>query len=302
MADKNKKSLGLALGGGGLKGLAHIGVLQILTDAGIEPQYLAGTSAGSLIAALYASGVNPYQMEAMIKTISPRDYLDYDVIGVLQYICGFFLPAYRKELNGMMAGKKLEQLVYKLTGGRSLQEAKQKLAIMACNIDTGQQVIFTNQGVEYENEAVVVITNALLSEAVRCSTAIPAAFQPRLFQGMKMVDGGLKDMVPARALRIMGAEYILAINLSHPVYKNPVHGIPEIASRSINILTYETSDAEERLFADMLLFPGVGDVSLDDLSNADRIIRMGRRIMKENILELIEALKGGNNRSPSVSI
>lgn len=286
------KSLGLALGGGGLRGIAHIGVLQILEDAGIQVQYLAGTSAGSIIAALSACGISAYEMEEIISKLQTRDYLDYDLGGIFKFVVSVLLPGYRKNLDGIIAGNKLEQLIYKLTGGRSLRDVKPGLAIMACNINTGQLIVFTNSGIDYADEQVVVITDALISEAVRGSTAIPATFQPRHYRGMQMMDGGLKDIVPARAARMMGADYVLAINLGQRIYSESVEGIPEIAARSISILTYETSDTEERIFADMLLFPGVESVKLHELKDAGKIIRAGRRVMKENLDRLIEALNG----------
>jgi len=284
------KSLGLALGGGGLKGLAHIGVLQVLLDAKIKPAFISGTSAGSIIAALYASGKSPYQIEHIIKGLSSSDYIDYNIIGVMKYLLNLLLPGYNYSLDGIVAGNKIESLVYKLTGGKSLADTPLPLAIVSCDIDSGRKIIFTNHHMDTENDD-IVINNALLSEAVRSSISIPVTFQPKQFRGMQMVDGGLKDIVPVMVNKYMGADYVLGVNLGKEIYQTKVSGIPQIISRTVSIMIYETSDTEEEFFADMLLYPGVGDVGLTDLKDAPQIIRAGRRVMRDNIDKLKIELK-----------
>lgn len=279
------KSLGLALGGGGLKGLAHIGVLQVLVDAHIKPAYISGTSAGSIIAALYASGISPYKIEDIVNKLSSRDYLDYNIMGMMKYLLKFLLPGYSYSLDGIVAGNKIENLVYRLTSGKSLAEIDLPLAIVSCDIDSGRKIIFTNYDMDLQNDD-IIIKDALLSEAVRSSVSIPVTFQPKQFRGMQMVDGGLKDIVPVMVNKYMGADYVLGVNLGKEIYQTKVSGIPEIISRTLSIMTYETSDTEEEFFADMLLYPGVGDVSLTDLKDAPQIIRAGRRVMRENINKL----------------
>ncbi|PKM77497.1 MAG: hypothetical protein CVU90_06520 [Firmicutes bacterium HGW-Firmicutes-15] len=284
------KSLGLALGGGGLKGLAHIGVLQVLSDNGIKPDFISGTSAGSIIAAFYASGLSPYQIEEVVTKLTPRDYLDYNIMGVLKYFLNLLIPGYKYSLDGIVMGDKIEKLVYHLTCGKSLMDIELPLAIVSCDIDSGRKIIFTNQQMDIEDEDIIIIRDALLSEAVRSSVSIPVTFQPKPFQGMQMVDGGLKDIVPVNVNKWMGADYALAINLGKETYQTKVNGIPQIISRTLSIMTFETSDAEEKFFADMLLYPGVADISLTDMKDAPLIIRAGRRVMRENIAELKRGL------------
>lgn len=280
------KSLGLALGGGGLRGLAHIGVLQILSDHGIKPDYISGTSAGSIIAALYASGITPYDMEQVIYQLGPRDYLDYNVFGAAKYLLKLMFPAYSYRLDGLIAGDKIEKLVYKLTGGQKLADVSVPLAIVACDIDSGRKIVFTNQKVNIDDEDTLLVNDALLSEAVRSSISIPVTFQPKPFQGMQLVDGGLKDIVPVLVNKSMGSGYVLAVSLGKETYETGVQGIPQIIARTLSIMTYQTSDTEQDYFADMLLFPEVPNVSLSDLKDAPQIIRAGRRVMRENIAKL----------------
>lgn len=285
------KSLGLALGGGGLKGLAHIGVLQVLIGAHIKPAYISGTSSGSLIAALYASGKSPYQMEHIINRLSARDYLDYNLAGMMKYLLNIILPGYNYSLDGILSGDKIEAMVYKLTGGKRLADIGLPLAIVSCDIDSGRKIVFTNQPMDLENDD-IVINDALLSEAVRSSISIPVTFRPKQFRGMQMVDGGLKDIVPVMVNKHMGSEYVLGINLGQATYQTKVRGIPQIISRTVSIMTFETSNTEEEFFADMLLYPEVEDVDLGDLKEAPRIIRAGRKVMHDNIGLLKTALQG----------
>ncbi|MEQ8201474.1 MAG: patatin-like phospholipase family protein [Syntrophomonadaceae bacterium] len=280
---------GLALGGGGLRGLAHIGVLQVLVENGLYPDYIAGTSAGSIVAALYASGVSPLKMEDIVTSLDPHDYIDYNIIGLIKYIMGLLLPKYDYNLDGLIVGDKIENLVFEWTRGKSIGEAVLPLAIVACDIDSGRKIIFTNQTL-VKPSSEMVISHALLSEAVRSSISIPVTFVPKKFRGMQMVDGGLKDIVPVMVTRSMGAEYVLGINLGIENYETDVSGIPQIIGRTLDILIYETSATEEDFFADMLLHPEVPEVGLTDLKDATKIIRAGRRVMRENLPQLKQQL------------
>lgn len=280
---------GLALGGGGLKGIAHIGVLQVLIDNNIYPDYISGTSAGSIIASLYASGVSPYEMEEIVLNLSPRDYIDYNIAGLLKYLLSFIFPNYHYSLDGLIVGDKIEQLIFQWTHRKSLSDLKLPLAIVACDIDSGNKIIFSNHlliGAESET----IIKDALVSEAVRSSISIPVTFVPKLFRDMQMIDGGVKDIVPAIVTKAMGAQYVMGINLGMENYQTGVKGIPQIVGRTLDILIYETSDTEEKFFADMLLHPDISGVSLTDIKEAPKIIRAGRKVMRENLAKLKEDL------------
>lgn len=283
------KNLGLALGGGGLKGLAHIGVLEILEDEQIPVSKISGSSAGSIIAALHASGMSAYEMEKLVlDDISAGDYIDYNIGGLIKCLLALLVPGMTASLDGLIKGNKLEKLVNSLTDGKSLDDSRLPLAIISCDINSARKVIFTNQ--EIEDGSSVIIRDALLSEAVRSSISIPATFVPREFHGMQMVDGGIRDIVPVIAQKLMGAEYVLAINLGQETYQERVSGIIQIVSRTLNILSYETSDTAEDFFADMIIYPGVGEVKLDELDKAGKIIRAGRRAMRNKVDELKKEL------------
>ena len=202
------KSLGLALGGGGLKGLAHIGVLQVLIENDVRPAFISGTSAGSIFAALYASGVSPYRMAEIVTGLSKRDYLDYNIQGLIKYLLSFVIPGLNYSLDGLLKGNKIEKLICRLTKGKCLKDANLPLGIIACDIDSGRKVVFTNQVLTLPGPD-VIIEKARMSEAVRSSISIPVTFTPKQYNGMQLVDGGLRDIVPVMITKYMGADYVL---------------------------------------------------------------------------------------------
>ncbi|MGS0763114.1 patatin-like phospholipase family protein [Syntrophomonas curvata] len=280
------KKLGLALGGGGLKGLAHIGILQVLEDNRIPVSMVSGTSSGSIMAALYASGLSPYSMEEEVLKLKPGDYLDYNISGLIRYLLSCFIPTMGATLDGIIKGDRLEKLIFHLTGGKYLQDSKLPLAIIACDIDSGREIIFSGEKIRLDDNDGLVVQDALLSQAVRASISIPATFVPSHLQGMQLVDGGVRSMVPVAVQKLLGAEYVLAVNLGQYIYDQGVQGIPEIVNRALNILGYETSATEEKIFADMSIYPDVSEVRLSDLDKAAEIIRIGRRTMKKEVAKL----------------
>lgn len=283
------KKLGLALGGGGLKGLAHIGVLQVLQEYNIPVAQISGTSIGSVVAALYASGMSPYEMEELALNLKPSDYLDYNLSGILMYILSLYIPGFKAPLNGLIKGKKLEKLMSRLTKGKELKDIKMPLSIISCDIDTGREVIFSNQDILI-TDTQLLIKDAKLSEAVRASCSIPVTFVPYKFDNLQLVDGGVRDIVPVGVQCLMGADYILAVNLGQELYDEPVQGIPQIINRTLSILIFETSKEIQEILADMIIYPSINSVDLTDVDRAEEIIRLGRRAMKKNIEELQRVL------------
>ncbi|NLB88880.1 MAG: hypothetical protein GX790_06590 [Syntrophomonadaceae bacterium] len=283
------KKLGLALGGGGLKGLAHIGVLQVLHEYNIPIAQISGTSIGSIVASLYASGMSPYEMEELALNLKPSDYLDYNLSGILLYILSLYIPGFKAPLNGLIKGKKLEKLMYQLTKGKELTDVKMPLSIIACDIDTGREVVFSNQDMII-SDTQILIKDAKLSEAVRASCSIPVTFVPYKFDNLQLVDGGVREIVPVGVQCLMGADYILAVNLGQELYDEPVQGIPQIINRTLSILIFETSKEIQEILADMIIYPSINGVDLTDVDRAAEIIRLGRRAMKKHVEELQKVL------------
>jgi NTE family protein len=245
--------IGLALGGGAARGFAHIGVIQVLEENGIRVDYVAGTSAGSLVAALYASGKNGVALAAMANNMEESAFTDWAFPG-----------------RGLIRGEALAKFVRDNTGGRSIEQMRVPLGIVATDLDSGQPILFQlgDPGV-----------------AVRASSAVPAVFTPVRIGSREYVDGGLVSPVPVRFARQMGAELVIAVDISAIPDGNPT-GDPmrmllqtfAIMGRSIN--TFELREA------DIVMRPKLVGVSGADFSARKRSIQAGREVATAMLADL----------------
>ncbi|MGE5422298.1 MAG: patatin-like phospholipase family protein [Ignavibacteriales bacterium] len=284
------KKLGIALSGGGLRGTAHIGVLESLKNEGLKCHYISGTSAGSIVAACYASGISPRSLRNIVFNLTRRDYLDYNWKGLANFVLGIF----NRHLNmpeGILAGDRLQSLIHDITKGKKLNELDMPLAITATDLDEGKRVLFTNMPIEMEDGDTIVINDAYVSEAVRASSSIPVVFRPYLLNDRRLVDGGLKDMVPVRVLRVMGADYVVGVDLQAGLFENKVKHLDEIVTRSIDIVLRQTSIVDEKDLADMIIYPSVQHMGLGEIDKVKECIDIGRRAMQKNLQQLKNGLK-----------
>ncbi|NKI92678.1 NTE family protein [Rhizobacter sp. SG703] len=245
--------IGLALGGGAARGFAHIGVIQVLEENGIKPDLVVGTSAGSLVAALYASGKNGLALAAMADSMDESAITDWAFPG-----------------RGLIRGEALARFVRESTGGKTIEQMRLPLGIVATDLDNGAPVLFQR------GDAGI---------AVRASSAVPAVFQPVRIGTREYVDGGLVSPVPVRFARQMGADLVIAVDIS-AVPDGAATGDPmrmllqtfAIMSRSIN--------AFELREADVVLRPKLNDVSSADFAARKRSIQAGREIALAMLSEL----------------
>ncbi len=174
--------IGLALGGGAARGFAHIGVIEVLEENGFKPSLVVGTSAGSLVAALYAFGRSGKALTKLASTMDESAITDWSFPG-----------------RGLIRGEALARYVREQTGGKLIEQSPMPLGIVATDLDSGQPVLFQRGDV---------------GSAVRASSAVPALFQPVRIGGREYVDGGLVSPVPVRFARQMGAELVIAVDIS----------------------------------------------------------------------------------------
>jgi NTE family protein len=183
-AAKKPPRIGLALGGGAARGFAHVGVIQVLEEAGIKPDVVTGTSAGSLVAALYASGKTGVQLQQVADSMEEAAFADW------------MLPIFNR---GMLRGEALARYVNQQVGNRLIESMPLPLGIVATDLNSGQGVLFQRGDT---------------GTAVRASSAVPSVFQPVSISGRDYVDGGLVSPVPVRYARQMGAELVIAVDIS----------------------------------------------------------------------------------------
>ncbi len=179
-----KRKIGLALGSGAARGFAHIGVLKVLDEEKIPIDFIAGTSIGALIGAIYASGISAKEIEELVLNLDRRK------------TTAFFTPTI--PYSGLVEGKRITEFMKSIIGNQNIEELKIPFAAVATNVMSGREVI---------------ITKGSAVEAVRASISIPGIFTPCKYNGDFLVDGGLVNPVPVNCVRNMGADFIIAVNI-----------------------------------------------------------------------------------------
>ena len=247
--------LGLALGGGAARGFAHVGVIQVLEEAGLHPHYVAGTSAGSLVAALYASGKSSQELRRVADTMEEAEITDWMV------------PLLNR---GALRGEALARYVNTQVGGKLIEQMKIPLAIVATDLRNGEAVAFRRGNT---------------GSAVRASSAVPAVFQPVRIGEREFVDGGLVAPVPVRQVREMGANFVVAVDISSDPEGNPAGDTFQILMQTFAIMG-KSINALALREADMVVRPPLSGVKSADFSARRRSIEAGRAAMQALLPQL----------------
>jgi NTE family protein len=279
--------MALALGGGGLRGMAHIGVLSVLVTAGLRPAMIAGTSVGGLIGALYASGMEPADIERLATGVGLHTLYDpavnvwsgMQMAGKIAYdYLHVPAPVFSRAPLGLVHGTRFERLVARQTAGKKFTETRIPLAVTAVDLNRGQLVVFCAPRDVYRDPSgqTAFMTDCTLAEAVRASTAIPGVFEPKVIAGRMLVDGGVRDGVPADLLARMGGRPIVAVDLGLAAKRQAdIDDIIEVMQQSVDIMGRAAIDATLRRYADVVITPQIGDVGLADLELIPEVIRRG---------------------------
>jgi NTE family protein len=248
-AERREVRLGLALGGGAARGFAHVGVIQVLEEAGLRPSHVVGTSAGSLVAALYASGKTPVELVRVAESMQEAEITDW------------MLPILNR---GALRGEALAKYVNTQVGGKTLEQMQIPLGIVATDLGSGQAITFRRGN-----------TGA----AVRASSAVPAVFQPVRLGDREYVDGGLVSPVPVRQTREMGANLVIAVDISSDPEGNPYGDTFQILMQTFAIMgkSINTLALKE---ADVVIRPALSGVKSADFSARLRAIEAGRVAMR----------------------
>jgi NTE family protein len=249
--------IGLALGGGAARGFAHIGVIQVLEENGIRPDLVAGTSAGSLVAALYASGKSGAELGALAEKMDETAFTDWSYPG-----------------RGLIRGEALARYVREQTGGRRIEQMRMPLGIVATDLDSGQPILFQlgDPGV-----------------AVRASSAVPAMFQPVRIGTREYVDGGLVAPVPVHFVRQMGADLVIAVDISAAPDGNATGDAMRMLLQTFAIMGRSINNFELR-DADVLLRPKLPNVSGADFAARKRSLQAGRDAAQAQLALLRERI------------
>ena len=253
--------LGLALGSGAARGFAHVGVIQVLEEAGIQPDLVVGTSAGSLVAALYASGKNSAQLRRVAETMEEAEITDW------------MMPILNR---GALRGEALARYVNTQVGGRLIEQMKIPLGIVATDLHNGEPMLFRRGNT---------------GSAVRASSAVPAVFQPVKIGTREYVDGGLVSPVPVRQAREMGANVVIAVDISTDPEGSPASDTFQILMQTFNIMGKSLNTVLLK-DADVVVRPALMGVKSADFAARRKSIEAGREAMLKALPKLKEVLSG----------
>lgn len=228
---------GIALAGGGVRGAAHVGVLLALEEHGLTPSSVAGTSAGGIVAGLYASGMTAKDLKETVLTLSKNgaSMMDPDGAGILFLLPGLLLRG-NKTLTGLLKGKRMEKVLSKMSGGKSMREASRKVVIPAVDLNTGNTIAFTNSLSEVSFvRRVRWKSDVLLCEAMRATASVPAVFAPKVLGNLCLVDGGVADVLPVDLLLAAGEKNVLAVDVSDDYRMPEPYNIIDVAFHSLGV-------------------------------------------------------------------
>ena len=228
VAAKPKIGLALALGGGAARGFAHIGVIKMLESQGIVPDYVVGTSAGAVVGSLYAGGYDAFAMQKIAVQLDEKIFADWTLGG-----------------RGLLKGEALQDFINQHLNKRPLEKLNKPFATVATDLNSGERVVFRTGDT---------------GMAVRASAAVPGVFQPTQFRGRSFVDGGLTSPVPVQAAREMGADIVVAVDISDRPEGQPVDTLAAILWQTTTIMG--------------------GIIGANELKGADIVIRPKLRYVK----------------------
>ena len=268
-----RPKLGLALGSGFARGLAHIGVLKVLHENNIPIDYLAGASVGSLIAAAYAGGMSLAAMEEEAATVRFRDFARWTISRM-----------------GLATNARMEEFIHRLIRARTFEDLQIPCAVVTTDLATGEPVIFTQGD---------------LIAPLRASCAVPGLFLPIHHAGRALVDGALVGTVPTKAVAQLGAEIIVAIWLDagHCPEPHPPRNLFDVVGQSFAIAQRQAVDSWRQL-ADVVLEPHTLCYRWDDFEHAHELVVAGEhaaRLALPRLRDLLEPRRVPTAGSPSRS-
>ena len=256
------KKVGLALSSGGARGLAHIGVLEVLERHGIPVDMIAGSSMGSLVGALYASGKAIAEIKATVSDLGTKRF---------SFLVDPTLPK-----TGLVRGRRIEETIRKAIGDLVFDELKMPFACVATDINSGQEVI---------------IREGLVWKGVRASSSIPVLLAAVKRREKYLVDGGLVNPVPVSVLEVMGADFIVAVNVTprHGTEQNKELNIFSIVIQMLNIATHRIIKASLE-GADVIIEPRVEHIAYGDFHRVDESVERGLLATEESVAEIKKLL------------
>ena len=264
VVERPQAKIALALGGGAARGFAHVGVIKSLEAQGITPDIIVGTSAGSVVGALYASGLNGFQIQELSMSMEEEQVLD----GSGLYRC--IAETLISDKRGCIKGQALQDFINKNVKGQPIEKLSRPFAAVATNLRNGEMMVFTtgNTGM-----------------AVRASSSVPVFFQPVSINGQDYVDGGLVAPVPSSVARSMGADFVIAVDISDRPQDKSTAGISDILWQTFSIFG-QTINRHEQANADIVIRPITNGLPSADVSGRNKAVLEGEKAVAAILPEL----------------
>ncbi len=249
--------IGLALGSGATRGFAHIGVIKVLEANGIKPNIIVGTSAGSVISAIYASGISANELQQIAIDLDEATITDWT-------------NPFSGKMGGMIKGDALQSKVNQLVKNRLIEQMKIPLGIVATDLKTGNPILFQRGDT---------------GQAVRASSSVPGIFTPTVIQGKEYVDGGLTSPVPIKFTKNLGADIVIAVNISSDPSDQQVSGILGTLLQTTTIMGRSITNWELPL-AEVIVVPQLPQMKSTDFRSRNAAILAGEIAMQQQISTL----------------
>ncbi|MEX0994526.1 MAG: patatin-like phospholipase family protein [Balneolaceae bacterium] len=292
--------VGVVLSGGGAKGIAHIGALRVIEEAGIEIDYITGTSMGSIIGALYAIGYTPDDMERLAGTTDWEQLFNdrpnrpllsmYEKEVDERFIVSF--PITDRGINlpsGLVPGQNIYTWLTKYTwpvhGIDDFSEFQIPFATVATDLETGEAVVFRS---------------GFLPDALRASISLPSLLIPHIVNGRTLIDGGFVRNLPVEEVLEMGADYVIAVDVSTPLRSvEDLDSIAMIMNQTMNFRVYDNISRQKQL-ADLVIgIRELDEYSIIDFNQAENFIQIGEQSVRESMQELQDVAQKQRDRYPS---
>ncbi|ABB14536.1 patatin-like phospholipase family protein [Carboxydothermus hydrogenoformans] len=293
------KEWGLALGGGFLRGAAHIGVLKVLEKEGLKPSIVSGTSVGGIIALLYGAGLSPKDMEELALQIKPKDlYNCLFTAGVGIFIISYnLLKLFGYQNNklklplGIFRPIGLQRKIVRELGTLNINQLKEQVAVISVDLYSGKRVVFGNFPGEFLRgiNDYIAVRDALLVTALEATSAVPGIFTPVKFYDYLLTDGGVVENVPVRILANLGYEKIIGVALTNPEEnKYHIKNIIDVLGSSMEIIMTSNTEKDVERFADLVLRPRVSGMDWNDFALIPWAIRRGEEEAYNNLDRIAE--------------
>ncbi|MBT2649725.1 patatin-like phospholipase family protein [Bacillus sp. ISL-34] len=253
----SEPKVGLALGSGGARGFAHIGVIKVLQQEGIPIDMIAGSSMGAMVAAFYGAGSDIERLYKLSRAFKRKYYLDFTIPKM-----------------GFISGKRTKDLIRVFTYGKKFEELDIPVAVVATDIKTGEKVIFQE---------------GPIAPAVRASISIPGIFIPEKIGNRLLVDGGVVDRVPVSVVKDMGADIIIGVDVAHVKQDMEINSIYDVIMQSLDILQMELVKSRE-FASDIMIRPRVEKYSSKSFTNVQEIISIGEEAARGKIDQIKQSI------------